>query len=79
MISIDSFSGRAADLPQGSQTADDVLSVLRKSPRVSCWDMEELPWLREAVAALTLRGLIKFDAKEQYPWIRYIVEDRADG
>jgi hypothetical protein len=70
---IDCFSGPAADLPKGQRSADSVLRVLVRSPRVSTWDMSETPWLRNCIERLSLDGLIRSDEKEPYPWCRYVV------
>lgn len=74
-IFLDSFSGAAADLPKGKRTANDVLAVLAKSPRVSTFDMSEHRWLRDAVYELHKRGLIDEDPTEPYPWHRYTLTD----
>lgn len=71
---IDSFSGEAADLKRGHRGSDDVLAVLMKHPRVSTWDMSELPWLRAAIENLERRGLIVEDA-HAYPWHGYLLAD----
>ena len=71
---IDSFSGAAADLKPRERTAENVLAVLAKSPRVSTWDMSGLAWLRNIIGDLKQRGLIvKVD--EPYPWCRYALTD----
>jgi len=67
---IDYFSGEAADLKRGHRSSEDVLLVLAKHPRVSTWDMSELPWLRAAIVDLEKRGLIVAQ-DEPYPWHRY--------
>jgi DNA-binding HxlR family transcriptional regulator len=71
---IDYFSGAASELKRGHRGADDVLSVLANSPRVSTWDMSELSWLRTAIADLEQRGLI-VAKDEPYPWHRYALTD----
>jgi DNA-binding HxlR family transcriptional regulator len=71
-IFLDSFSGAAADLKKGQRSAENVLAVLAKSPRVSTWDMEAA-WLRGALAQLQRDGLISEDKSEPYPWHRYTV------
>lgn len=70
---IDSFSGHCADLPPTRRSADDVLAVLRKHPRVSCFDLGEKAWLRAAISELVRRGAIKHDDSDPYPWVRYTV------
>ena len=74
---IDSFSGEAADLPHNKRTADHVLDVLRKHPRVSCFDLGEKAWLRAAIVELVRRGAIKHDDSDPYPWVRYTVTPNA--
>ena len=71
---IDYFSGEAADLKRGHRSADDVLAVLEKHPRVSTWDMSELSWLRAAIESLEQRGLIAAQ-DEPYPWHKYKLTD----
>ena len=71
MLHIDSFSGTASDLRGSNRTAENVLTALRKSPRLSCWDMEENAWLRNIIKHLELAGKIQDDRIEPYPWIRY--------
>lgn len=68
-----SFSGAAAELPPRKRSDADILDALRRSPRVSVWDMCELAWLRAGIESLQRRGLIHDDRKEPYPWIRYTV------
>lgn len=72
---LDSFSGAAADLPPSRRSDADILAALRKSPRVSVWDMSEVAWLRLGIQSLERRGLIRDDRKEPYPWIRYTLTE----
>lgn len=71
---IDYFSGEASELKRGHRTPEDVLFVLEKSPRVSTFDMSELPWLSKAILSLQTRGLI-VSRNEPYPWHRYAITD----
>lgn len=71
-IFLDSFSGAAADLKKGQRSAENVLTVLAKNPRVSTWDMEAA-WLRGAIAQLQRDGPITEDKSEPYPWHRYAI------
>lgn len=73
-IFLDSFSGHAAELPRGKRTPADVLEALKRDPRVSVWDMGDLPWLRNAIGDLIEAGSIVYDASEPYPWCRYEVK-----
>lgn len=66
---IDSFCGRAADLPRPLRSAANVLLELSKDPRVSTWDMEQ-DWLRNCLKRLELDGLIRAE-DAPYPWLRY--------
>lgn len=72
-----SFSGAAADLPPSKRDDAHILEALRKHPRVSVWDMSELSWLRSSIQSLELRGLIRDDRKEPFPWIRYTLTEAA--
>lgn len=78
-VLLDSFSGAAADLPQGNHTPADVLEALRTCPRVSTWDMSECPWLRDCIDILKRGGKITEDSSEPYPWHRYKVCDQQGG
>ena len=70
---LDAFSGDVTSIKRKDRTEANVLAVLRKSPRVSVWDMD-MKWLRDMLARLEIRGLIEKDDKEPYPWIRYVVK-----
>jgi hypothetical protein len=70
-VRIDSFSGQAADLKGSARTPENVLSALRRSPRVSVWDMDAA-WLRGCLETLQRQGLI-VEVDEPYPWIRFNV------
>lgn len=72
---IDSFSGAAAELKRGHRNSEDVLAALAKNPRISTWDMSELPWLRSAIDDLKRRGLIIAEREEPYPWNKYSLTD----
>lgn len=73
MIHVDSFSGAAADLKPKDRTADGVLAALRKSPRVSTFDMSECRWLPPIIDMLVKSGKIVEDKAEPYPWLRFKV------
>lgn len=73
-VHLDSFSGSAADLPNGKRTASDVLRALAVDPLVSTWDMEQ-QWLRNGIGDLKDKGLIEYDATQPYPWCRYTLTD----
>lgn len=69
----DSFSGPAALLPKNLRTPAGVLSALQRNPRVSTWDMSEMPWLRGCIDALKASGQITEDKDEPYPWHLYLI------
>lgn len=71
-LKIDSFSGKAADLRGRDRTPEMVLGCLRKSPRVSVWDMDS-EWLRDALDTLERQGKIAEVKEEPYPWLRFRV------
>lgn len=73
VIYIDSFSGAASDLKRGQRTPENVLTALRRDPRISTWDMCEHPWLRDCISELKSRKLIVEDKSEPYPWLRFSV------
>lgn len=77
-VFIDSFSGPAADLKFGKRNSTNVLHALAADPKVSCFDMSELDWLRRGVETLKSQGLVK-NMPAAYPWCRYEVtpEGRA--
>lgn len=74
---LDSFSGEAAELPANRRTPEDVFEALRRNPRVSCFDLSELAWLRNAIQRLEQQGRIVDDKVEPYPWIRYAISDEG--
>lgn len=65
-----SFSCEAAELKKADRTADNVLKALSISPRISTWDMSELPWLREVVYQLEEQDMVSA-VDEPYPWHRW--------
>ena len=71
-----SFSTRVADLKGRDRTPENVLAVLRISPRVSCFDLSEHKWLRDMISMLECAGHIADDKAGPYPYVRYTV--RAD-
>ncbi len=75
---IDSFSGAAVSLPPAKRTPDDVLDALRRSPRVSCFDMSEHAWLRNAIQRLEQQGRI-IETGEPYPWLRFKILEGGEG
>ncbi len=68
---IDQFSGPASDLKGSARTPENVLVALRRSPRVSVWDMDSA-WLRACLDLLKNRGDIE-ELDEPYPWLRFKV------
>lgn len=70
---LDSFSGTAAELPPRYRTPAGVLSALKKDPRVSTFDMSELPWLRGCIQTLKQQAKIEEDKTEAYPWHKFII------
>lgn len=75
-VFVDSFSGPASELKGRNRTAENVLSALRRSPRVSTWDMSEHAWLRNAISELERSGRVSEDKKESYPWHRFNVTEQ---
>lgn len=73
-VFIDSFSGPAADLKGSRRTPDNVLTALKKNPRLSTWDMS--PWLQGCISILEKEGAIK-DVPEPYPWHRWEILEEA--
>jgi NADPH-dependent glutamate synthase beta subunit-like oxidoreductase len=67
---IDRFS--TVDHLTNKQLKDDatVLAVLRKTPRVSCFEMSEMKGVYRAIRRLEALGKITTDGnKLEYPWI----------
>lgn len=75
----DSFSGLAAELPRGRRTPENVLSALRRNPRLSTRDMGAHPWLCDCIEALKRDGRIDEDKDEPYPWHLYIVQPQKEA
>lgn len=73
----DSFSGLAAELPPSRRTPAHVLAALTRNPRVSTFDMSELPWLRGCIDSLKSSGQIAEDPNEPYPW--HLFHVKADA
>lgn len=67
MHMVDSFSGSVADLPPSARGEAEILSALRRDPRVSHWDMSEIGWLLTSITRLQRQGKIRF-AGGQFPW-----------
>jgi hypothetical protein len=70
-VILDSFSGPASELRGSARTSDNVLAVLSRNPRVSCWDMSEHAWLRSCISDLVKRGAIAEDKSEPYPFHKF--------
>lgn len=70
---IDHFSGSAAMLKGRDRNVLCVLSALRKDPKLSCFDLSEYAWLRNAVNTLVRAGRIKMTDKLAYPWQHFEV------
>jgi hypothetical protein len=73
-IFIDSFSGSAADIKPKQRTVENLMAVLKKSPRISTWDFSENHWLHRLVADSKKQGLVS-EIDEPYPWHRFKVND----
>lgn len=73
----DSFSGLAAELPLSKRTPSHVLEALTRNPRVSTFDMSELPWLRGCIDSLKSSKQITEDPDEPYPWHLFYVTTPA--
>ncbi len=69
-----SFSGKAADIKPKDRNVNILVSVLRKHPRISTWDMSENVWLRDLIKQAMIRDLIK-EVDEPYPWHRFVVTE----
>ncbi len=65
-----SFSGVIAGLRRGRRTPLAALQVLEKHPRVSTFDLGEMPWLNRLLGDLLHQVLI-VQVDEPYPWHRY--------
>jgi len=77
-VHVCSFSSPAAELPKGKRNSAHVIDALRDNPRVSTWDLSEMPWLRRCIADLKRRGLIVEDKSERFPWHRYSLTSTTD-
>lgn len=76
-IYLDSFSGAIVDLKKNQRDDFNILSTLKRSPRVSTWDMSELAWVRDSIASLIRRGLLVADKSEPYPWHRFNLTEKG--
>ena len=72
VVFLDTFSGDVADLPRKKRTDIEVLKVLSKSPRVSCFDMVEHTWLRNIICRLLSKQAVHA-VDEGFPWTQYRV------
>jgi len=75
-IFIDSFSGDLADLMPRQRSPRIALNVLKKSPRVSCFDMDKR-WLQYLIRDLKRDGLIE-ELPESYPWIKFALTEKGE-
>ena len=66
------FSSDVIDLKKGERTDENVIAVLKQSPKISTWDMSENSWLCSIINNLVKIGKIK-EEKSAYPWHRYNV------
>jgi hypothetical protein len=73
------FSGALADLKKRHRSTVGALRVLRQSPRVSAFDMSELPWMRNLLKDLERSGLIEECKGEHYPWLRFKITDAGQA
>lgn len=70
-VFLDKFSGEIVDLPKNQRTELNMLIALKKCPRVSTWDMEQI-WLVDALSSLIEEGYIEdISSTVQYPWHKY--------
>ena len=76
LIFIDSFSGDAVDLKGPHRSSENVLACLKKSPRLSTWDMSEHAWLRGCIAELEKKKQIE-QVPEPYPWHRWKIMEQS--
>ncbi len=73
-----SFSGDAAELPKGKRKPMDILAVLARNPRVSCFDLSDLDWLANGCHDLRVAGLVEYDITTVgFPWVRYPLTDKG--
>jgi len=77
-IYLDSFSGALADLKPAQRSRENILRTLRRHPLVSCWDMSEHRWIREAITEL-IRMQVLVAKDEPYPWHRFVVTATGDA
>ena len=77
-IYLDSFSGALADLKPKERTNLTILRTLKRHPLVSCWDMSEHRWIRDAIAEL-IRMQVLVAENESYPWHRFSVTPTGDA
>lgn len=68
-----SFSGDAALLSPKRRTRENVLAALRRDPKLSVWDLSELPWLRRIVDDLRRTGDVTYSDRLEYPWQAFTV------
>lgn len=74
-IFVCSFHSNVADLKAGKRTELDALRVLEKDPRVSCFDMSDIPWLENLITAMEKKGLIHNNHEEHYPWLKFAITE----
>ncbi len=78
-VFIDSFSGGAANLKPRDRTPNGVLAALQRDPRVSTFDLSELPWLRGCIDILKRDGRITEDKTEPYPWHKFNINKTMEA
>ena len=74
-IILDSFSGKAADIPKKLRSDLTVLTALKSDGRVSVWDMDE-EGLYSWIDSLERKEFIT-SIPEGYPWLRYEITDKG--
>jgi hypothetical protein len=74
-VIIDSFSNdELANLEKSKRTDDNILSILRKNPMVSTWDISENRWMWGLFKRLASEGkIIDKSHAVGFPWNKYVV------
>lgn len=76
LISLDTFSGRAAEIKRGERTVLKLLQALAEDPRISTFQRGTW-WLENLLHDAKRQGLIVEDKDEPYPWHRFDLTDKG--
>lgn len=71
-VHICSFSGAASDIKPKDRNLETLVSVLKKSPKLSVWDMDK-KWLRDMIHEAIKQGLVT-ETESEYPWYKFEVK-----